>query len=151
MTAVLDAWRSAERCLAMHLESGPERDRLRVQVTCLRTKYHLLFETTSRTTTDWARRPTDHGALLGRREPSRTDRGSDRRVRSHDDTDNCPSPPRRQRPYRVLNADPEYPVVVELTQPVADRQMKNGYAGNHPKELPANFSPAPLPRPLPRL
>lgn len=44
MTAVLDAWRSALRSLAMHLESGPERDRLMVQVTHLRAKYHCLFE-----------------------------------------------------------------------------------------------------------
>jgi hypothetical protein len=50
-----------------------------------------------------------------------------------------------------FKTDPEYPVVVELTQQVADRQIKNGYAGNHPKELPPDFSPARLPRPLTRL
>jgi hypothetical protein len=59
MTAVLDAWRSAERSLAMHLESGPERDRLRFQVACLRAKYHCLFEATPDASTDCALRPTD--------------------------------------------------------------------------------------------
>ena len=50
-----------------------------------------------------------------------------------------------------FKTDPEYPVVVELSQPVGDRELKNGYDGNHPKELPPDFSPAPLPRPLTRL
>ncbi len=59
MTAVLAAWRSAERSLAMHLESGPERDRLRVQVTHMRARYHLLFEATLGATTDPAPRRTD--------------------------------------------------------------------------------------------
>ena len=50
-----------------------------------------------------------------------------------------------------FKADPEYPLVVELTQPVGDRELKNGYDGNHFRELPPDFSPAPLPRPIQRL
>ena len=59
MTAVLDAWRSAERSLTSRLESGSERDRLRLQVVHLRAKYHSLFEAVSDAPADYARRPTD--------------------------------------------------------------------------------------------
>jgi len=59
MTAVLDAWRSAEHSLTSHLESGPERDRLRLQVAHLRAKYHCLFEAASDAPAGPSRRPTD--------------------------------------------------------------------------------------------
>jgi len=44
MAAVLAAWRAAERSLGNHLETGPERARLKLQLVHLRTKYHQLFE-----------------------------------------------------------------------------------------------------------
>jgi hypothetical protein len=44
ITAVLAAWRSAERCLSDHLEVGPERARLKLQITHLRARYHHLFD-----------------------------------------------------------------------------------------------------------
>ena len=50
-----------------------------------------------------------------------------------------------------FKTDPEYLVVVELTQPVGARELKNGYYGNHPKELPPDFSPASMPRPSTKL
>ena len=55
MAAVLAAWRSAERSLGDHLEAGPDRDRLRAQVTYLRAKYHRLIE---------AEEDADHAAAL---------------------------------------------------------------------------------------
>ena len=44
MAAVLAAWRSAERALGDHIEDGPERARLKLQINRLRAKYHHLFE-----------------------------------------------------------------------------------------------------------
>ena len=42
--AVLNAWRLAERSLALHLEAGPEQDELQKQVNVLRAEYQRMFK-----------------------------------------------------------------------------------------------------------
>ena len=44
IAAVLNAWRLAERSLALHLEAGPEREEIKAEVTGLRAEYQRLFK-----------------------------------------------------------------------------------------------------------
>ena len=47
--AVLEAWRMAERSLALQLEAGPEREELTAQVNVLRAEYQRLFKAAIKT------------------------------------------------------------------------------------------------------